>query len=112
MQKMTRQQLLWIALAGGGVVLLAGGAFAVYKYRISAAGAPYLAPTLEARDAAGRWHLVAPEFGYPAGMPRRMTFPLSRLPVMTRSRSRRAPTSAALPLRGRPQSSFCPACII
>jgi hypothetical protein len=44
------------------------------------AGAPYQAPTLEARDRQGRWHVVAPEFGYPAGMPRRMTLPLAALP--------------------------------
>ena len=44
------------------------------------AGAPYLAPTLEARDGDGRWHVVAREFGYPAGMPRRMTFPLPAAP--------------------------------
>jgi hypothetical protein len=44
------------------------------------AGAPYQAPTLEARDRQGRWHAVAPEFGYPAGMPRRMTLPLATLP--------------------------------
>ena len=41
------------------------------------AGAPYPAPTLEARDGDGRWHVVAREFGYPAGMPRRMTLPLA-----------------------------------
>jgi hypothetical protein len=44
------------------------------------AGAAYEAPTLEARDRAGRWHVVAREFGYPAGMPRRMAFPLPPLP--------------------------------
>lgn len=44
------------------------------------AGVTYDAPTLEARDASGRWHTVAPEFGYPAGMPRRMALPLPGLP--------------------------------
>jgi hypothetical protein len=44
------------------------------------AGAAYQAPTLEARDAHGRWHVVAPQFGYPAGMPRQMSFPLPPLP--------------------------------
>jgi len=44
------------------------------------AGAAYEAPTLEARDASGRWHEVAREFGYPAGMPRQMAFPLPPLP--------------------------------
>ena len=45
------------------------------------AGLPFAAPSLDARDASGRWHTVAPEFGYPAGMPRRMTLPLPRLPA-------------------------------
>ena len=45
------------------------------------AGAKYEAPTLEARDARGRWHEVAREFGYPAGMPRQMAFPLPPLPA-------------------------------
>lgn len=47
------------------------------------AGAVYAAPTLEARGADGRWRTVAPEFGYPAGMPRRMTLPLPALPAGT-----------------------------
>ena len=47
------------------------------------AGAAYEAPTLEARDASGRWQVVAARFGYPAGMPRRMTFPLPALPQGT-----------------------------
>ena len=45
------------------------------------AGAPYRAPTLEAprrRRALAR--ACAREFGYPAGMPRRMTLPLAALP--------------------------------
>lgn len=48
------------------------------------AGAPYRAPTLEARGADGRWKVVRREFGYPAGMPRRMSVPLGRLPAGTR----------------------------
>lgn len=47
------------------------------------AGAIYQAPTLEARDHAGRWHVVAREFGYPAGMPRQMAYPLPPLPAGT-----------------------------
>jgi hypothetical protein len=47
------------------------------------AGVAFEAPTLEARDGLGRWHRVAKEFGYPAGMPRRMTLPLDRLPPGT-----------------------------
>ena len=44
------------------------------------AGAPYLAPSLDARDGNGRWSRVLEEFGYPAGMPRQMSVPLPRLP--------------------------------
>ena len=47
------------------------------------AGAVYEAPTLEARDRDGRWHAVAPQFGYPAGMPRQMALPLPPLPAGT-----------------------------
>lgn len=47
------------------------------------AQADYRAPTLEARGANGRWHTVLAEFGYPAGMPRRMSVPLPGLPHAT-----------------------------
>lgn len=47
------------------------------------AGAVYDPPTLEARDGQGRWHVVAPQFGYPAGMPRQMALPLPPLPAGT-----------------------------
>jgi tetratricopeptide (TPR) repeat protein len=47
------------------------------------AGAPYLAPTLEARAADGTWTVLQAQFGYPAGMPRRMSFPLPPLPQGT-----------------------------
>jgi hypothetical protein len=47
------------------------------------AGAAFEAPTLEARGRNGRWQVVAPDFGYPAGMPRRMTLPLPPLPAGT-----------------------------
>jgi len=47
------------------------------------AGADYRAPTLEARSGDGRWHTVLAEFGYPAGMPRRMSVPLTGLPPGT-----------------------------
>ena len=47
------------------------------------AGVVYEAPTLEARDRDGRWHEVAPQFGYPAGMPRQMALPLPPLPAGT-----------------------------
>jgi Tfp pilus assembly protein PilF len=44
------------------------------------AHAEYQAPTIDARGADGRWQIVRREFGYPAGMPRRMSLPLGRLP--------------------------------
>jgi Tfp pilus assembly protein PilF len=47
------------------------------------ARAGYQAPSLEARDGTGRWHTVLKEFGYPAGMPRRMSVPLADLPEGT-----------------------------
>jgi hypothetical protein len=49
------------------------------------AGEGFRAPTLEARDAAGRWHVVLAEFGYPGGMPRDMSVPLDGLPRDTTS---------------------------
>jgi tetratricopeptide (TPR) repeat protein len=47
------------------------------------AQADYRAPTLEARGADGQWHTVLEQFGYPAGMPRRMSVPLTTLPEGT-----------------------------
>ncbi len=47
------------------------------------AGARFDAPTLEAQSADGKWHTVLEQFGYPAGMPRRMSVPLQKLPVGT-----------------------------
>lgn len=46
------------------------------------AGVPCNAPTLEARDASGKWVTVMDQFGYPAGMPRQMSVPvpLEKLP--------------------------------
>lgn len=42
--------------------------------------ADYEAPTLEAMGDDGQWHTVLEQFGYPAGMPRRMSVPLKALP--------------------------------
>ena len=42
------------------------------------AGAKYRAPNLEARAADGSWKEVVGEWGYPAGMPRRMALPIPR----------------------------------
>ncbi len=47
------------------------------------AGAHFDAPTLEAQGADGKWHTVLKQFGYPAGMPRRMSVPLNKLPIGT-----------------------------
>jgi len=71
----------------GRPVLLADG-WVEYPYAQTVfaawqAGAVYDPPTLEARDRDGRWHVVAPQFGYPAGMPRQMALPLPPLPPGT-----------------------------
>jgi len=71
---------------GQPVLMLDGWVEYPYAQTVFAAwqaGATFAPPSLDARDQAGRWHTVAPEFGYPAGMPRRMTLPLSRLPAGT-----------------------------
>jgi Tfp pilus assembly protein PilF len=47
------------------------------------AGAAYHAPSIEARGGDGGWHMQREAFGYPAGMPRRMSVPLGRLPTGT-----------------------------
>jgi Tfp pilus assembly protein PilF len=47
------------------------------------AGAKYEPPSLEARGADGKWKMVHAQFGYPAGMPRRMALPLENLPPDT-----------------------------
>jgi hypothetical protein len=44
------------------------------------AGAEYQAPTIEARGVDREWRVLRREFGYPAGMPRRMSLPLGSLP--------------------------------
>jgi len=49
------------------------------------AGAGYLAPSLEARGRDGVWRMLQQEYGYPAGMPRRLSFPLPGLPAGTRA---------------------------
>lgn len=74
--------------AGPGAPVLVLDGWVEYPYAQTVfaawqANAPFAAPTLEARDRAGRWRTIAPEFGYPAGMPRRMTLPLPGLPAGT-----------------------------
>ena len=48
------------------------------------ANADIEAPTLDYRAADGNWRTLYEQFGYPAGMPRRMTMPLDLLPDDTR----------------------------
>lgn len=47
------------------------------------AGKRYVAPSLDARDADGRWHSVQNEFGYPGGSSRQISLPLTALPAHT-----------------------------
>lgn len=54
--------------------------FAAYQ-----ANKKYQAPTIEARDRNGIWHVIAEEFGFPGGMPRQMAFPLPDLPEGTKA---------------------------
>ncbi len=68
----------------GQAVLLADG-WVEYPYSQTSfaawqAGADYRAPTIEARRLGGEWVTVLEQFGYPAGMPRQMSVPLSGLP--------------------------------
>ena len=49
------------------------------------AGAAFHAPSLDVQGADGRWRSLYPEFGYPAGMPRRMALPLEGLPPGTQA---------------------------
>jgi Tfp pilus assembly protein PilF len=68
----------------GQAVLLADG-WVEYPYSQTSfaawqAGADYRAPTIEAQRPDGTWVTVLEQFGYPAGMPRRMSVPLPSLP--------------------------------
>jgi tetratricopeptide (TPR) repeat protein len=49
------------------------------------ANAGFEAPTLEVQDGAGDWQPLLGQFGYPAGMPRRMSVPLPALPAGARA---------------------------
>ena len=76
--------------AGIGQAILVADGWIEYPYSQTMfaawqAGAEYRAPTLEAKGADGHWHVVLKEFGYPAGMPRRMAVPLPRLPKGSRT---------------------------
>ena len=76
-------------LSGQPVLLFDGWVEYPYSQTMFAAwqaGAAYDAPTIEARGDDGCWHVVLDRFGYPAGMPREASVPLSkaRLPHGTR----------------------------
>lgn len=76
-------------LDADGAVLVADG-WIEYPYSQTVfaawqAGLRYEAPTLEALDSEGKWHTVVAEFGYPAGMPRKMALPLRGLPEGTKT---------------------------
>ena len=47
------------------------------------AGLRYRSVSIETRDESGNWQLFTREFGYPAGMPRKMALPLEGLPEGT-----------------------------
>ncbi len=49
------------------------------------ANAGFEAPTLEVQDGDGSWQPLLGQFGYPAGMPRRMSVPLPALPAGARA---------------------------
>src|SRR4029077_16001508 len=71
--------------AAAGEPLLIGDGWIEYPYAQTLfaawqAHADYRAPTIEARGADAVWRVIRREFGYPAGMPRRMSVPLGRLP--------------------------------
>ena len=75
---------------GDGDPTLVGDGWIEYPYAQTLfaawqAHAEYRAPTIEARGADGHWRVVRREFGYPAGMPRRMSVPLGRLPRGTKA---------------------------
>nr|VFJ48039.1 MAG: Repeat domain-containing protein [Candidatus Kentron sp. DK] len=70
--------------AGGEPVLVMDG-WVEYPYSQTMfaawqAGASWEAPTVEALGKDGNWQPVLNRFGYPAGMPRRMSVPLAGLP--------------------------------
>ena len=72
----------------GGAPMLVADGWVEYPYAQTLfaawqAGAEYRAPTIEARGGDRRWRVLRREFGYPAGMPRRMSVPLGRLPPGT-----------------------------
>jgi Tfp pilus assembly protein PilF len=93
--RLVRENVLTLEFAadldkGSGQAILVADGWIEYPYSQTMfaawqAGADYRAPTLEAKGEDGRWRSVLNEFGYPAGMPRRMAVPLPRLPAGTRA---------------------------
>jgi len=87
---MAHEQTLTLELAepvmrGEGTPLLVMDGWVEYPYSQTSfsawqAGASYRAPSLEVRLPDGSWRLLREQFGYPAGMPRRMALPLPDLP--------------------------------
>jgi tetratricopeptide (TPR) repeat protein len=74
---------------GPGAPMLVADGWIEYPYAQTLfaawqAGVSYEAPTIDARGEDGRWQVVRKEFGYPAGMARRMSVPLGKLPKGTR----------------------------
>lgn len=75
--------------AGPGEALLVADGWVEYPYSQTMfaawqADAAYESPTIEYRDRYGVWQTLYAQIGYPAGMPRRMSIPLSGLPSGTR----------------------------
>ena len=71
----------------GGATLVADG-WVEYPYSQTVfaawqAGLRYRSVSIETRDESGNWQLFTREFGYPAGMPRKMALPLEGLPEGT-----------------------------
>src|SRR4051812_38953557 len=93
--RLTRDHVLTLEFAadldaGDGEPILVVDGWIEYPYSQTMfaawqARADYRVPTLEAKGSDGRWRALLKEFGYPAGMPRRMAVPLPRLPKGTRS---------------------------
>jgi hypothetical protein len=74
---------------GTGTPMLIADGWAVYPNAQSTiaafqAGKGFQPPRLDARNADGTWITIYPEFGYPAGMQRQMSLPLTGLPKSCR----------------------------
>lgn len=68
--------------------ILVGDGWVEFPYSQTAfaawqAGERFTAPSIEARGQGGGWVTVCEEFGYPGGMPREISVPLTKLPPQT-----------------------------